>query len=184
MMRKSLKMTFITVIGILLSQFALANNLSEAQRTLKISNAYLRQIQANPSLAFNINIARQYAAVADMVCEEKSLPLNIKAEGCVITSGVLGMIAKQRGQPDGRDDGIESYRKVIEALHYNPDNKEAIFGHADALIGVHQENFLVRFFVKKTLQTTIKVEAERARDGLARIGAQDTNEYRQVLKML
>lgn len=142
---------------------------------------FLASIQGTTN--FSEQDAKSFIASVTPICENSSLGAKFRSKACNVASGLNGKLAQKLGM-GGVTNGKLAYQLLQTSLKLDPDNVEAINGHAVAIIGLSDQGWLVRSLAEKSLNTNIHDEALKAKSNLERANLTEGLLYKQILKII
>lgn len=160
----------------------IASKVSNDQE-VKVEAAITYLISISDSSTFSENEANIFINSTKPICENNTLDSKFRSRACITVSGLHGKLA-QKLQMSGLSDGKSSYKYLQKSLALDPDNEEAITGHAFAIIGLSDQGYIVRKLAERSLNTKIKDEAVKAKGNLERINKTSSPLYKQILNII
>lgn len=148
---------------------------------VQVAANYLTSIQG--SVSFSEKEANRLISSIKPICENNDLGSKFRSKACIMLSGLHGKLA-QKLEMGGIADGKSSYQYLQKSLALDPNNEEAITGHAAVIIGLSEQGFLIRKLAERSLNTSIKDEAVKAKGNLERINQTTNPLYKQILNII
>lgn len=149
--------------------------------SVQVAINYFSTIQ--DSVDFSEKEANRLISSVKPICENNNLESKFRSRACSVVSGLHGKLA-QKLQMGGISDGKSSYQYLQKSLALDPENEEAITGHAFVIIGLSDQGYIVRKLAERSLNTKIKDEAVKAKGNLERINKTNSPLYKQILDII
>lgn len=148
---------------------------------LEAATTYLMSIAYTEN--FNESEANNFILKVTPLCESSSVKQKFRSTACTRLSGLHGKIA-QKLQLGGISNGKKAYTYLKKALELDPNNRDAITGHANTVYAVYNKGFLARKAVEINLGVSINEEVRFAKTNLERINQSNSPLYRRILDIM
>jgi hypothetical protein len=148
---------------------------------LQAATQYLMAIYHDPN--FQENTANNFINSLTPICENETLEKKFRSDACTKLSGLHGMMA-QKLKMNGISNGVKAYQYLTKAISLDPNNKDAINGHALAVIGIYDQGYLIRKLAESKLGISGSVEALKAKSNLERLNLTGTFIYKKILDLI
>ncbi len=145
------------------------------------ASTYLLSIKDQTS--FDEKVASDFIASLTPICENEAIELKFRSKVCGKLSGLHGKLA-QKLQLSGVGNGQDAYRYLKIALNLDPDNTEAIVGHAIAIVKIYEQGFFIRKLAESKLNIIASQEAQVAKINLERMNLTKNPVYSKILEVL
>jgi len=129
---------------------------------------------------FNDNEANHFISQLTPLCENAGIEKNLRSKICTRLSGLHAKMA-QKLKLSGIENGKSAYKYLKTSLELNPDNLDAVVGHAWAIVGIYDQGFIIRKLAESNLGVSAKEEALIAKKNLERLNYTNQIIYKKLL---
>lgn len=159
----------------------IANKSNDNNVILEAATTYLLSITGRTD--FLEKEANQFINSLIPLCEGTTLESKFRSKACTKLSALNGKMA-QKLQMSGVTNGKNAYNYIKIALSLDPNNSEAVIGHAMAVVGISQQNFLLKKVAESKLGITVIEEAKLAKANLERLNLKNHPLYSRIVDIL
>jgi hypothetical protein len=149
--------------------------------TVEVATTYLMAIKSR--IDFKDNESNAFISQLTPICNDSEVEAKFRSKACTILSGIHGKIA-QKLQLAGIENGKTAFHYLQQSLALDPQNVDAILGHAQVVAKIYDQGFVIRNVAEAKLNISFKDEAQKAKINLERVHQTDTPTYKKILDIL
>ena len=148
---------------------------------LEAAKTYLMSIGDIANL--NENETNNFISSITPICENNKLDPHFRSKVCNTLSSLHGKMTTKLGTK-GISNGKSAFNYTKLSLSLDPNNIDAIIGHASAVVAIYNQGFVIRKIAAMNLHTNFGDEAKYAKANLERVNQTGGPIYKEILDLL